>query len=155
MHPWISQPAYIFCPIPRTLYFTLHIIRLSGQPKACRVQERIHRIIRLKLGLPTLLVLRLLARDRKGPGGAIHLSIPVVIPNLCIPYIIPNLSIPLLVPNLRIPYLVPNQSIPLAVPNQSIPLVVLTPSIPLVLQMANLRTKGNTILNSLPVRYPI
>ena len=79
----------------------------------------------------------MLASDGNGPGVAIHPSIPLVIPNLSIPLVVPNLSIPL------------------AVPNPCIPLVVPDPSIPLVLQMANLTTKGKTMLNSLPVRYPI
>ena len=110
------------------------------------MQERIPRLIRLKLELPALPVLSVLASDRNGPGVAIHPSIPHVVPNLSIPLVVPNLSIPLVVPNL---------SIPLAVPNLSSPLVVPNPSIPLVVQMANLTTKGKTMLNSLPVRYPI
>ena len=101
------------------------------------MQETIPRLIRLKLELPALPVLSVLASDRNGPGVAIHPSIPHVVPNLSIPLVVPNLSIPLAVPNL---------SIPLAVPN---------PSIPLVVQMANLTTKGKTMPNSLPVRYPI
>lgn len=36
-HPRTPQPAYIFRPIPRTLHFTLHIIRVPRQPKACGV----------------------------------------------------------------------------------------------------------------------
>ena len=101
------------------------------------MQERIPRLIRLKLELPALPVLSVLASDRNGPGVAIHPSIPHVVPNLSIPLVVPNLSIPLAVPNLSSPLVVPN------------------PSIPLVVQMANLTTKGKTMLNSLPVRYPI
>ena len=110
------------------MYFTLPIIPLSGQPKACHVQERIPRLIRLKLELPALLVLSVLASDRNGPGVAIHPSIPQVVPYLSIPLVVPNLSIPLVIPNA---------------------------SLPLIVQMANLMTKGKTMLNSLPVRYPI
>ena len=79
----------------------------------------------------------MLASDRNGPGVAFHASILLVIPNPCILDVVPNLCIPLIVPNL------------------SILIVVLNSSIPLVIQMANLKTKGNTILISLPVRYPI
>jgi len=43
----------------------------------------------------------------------------------------------------------------LVIPNLSIPLVVPDPSIPLVVQMANLTTKRKTMLNSLPVKYPM
>ena len=46
-------------------------------------------------------------------------------------------------------------SIPLVVTNLGIPLTVPNPNIPLVVQMANLMAKGRTMLNSLPVWYPI
>ena len=101
------------------------------------MQERIPRLIRLKLELCAVPVLSVWPSDRNGPGVAIHLSIP---------HIIQNLSIPLVVLNL---------SIPLAFLSLSIPLVVLNLSILLVVQMANLTTKGKTIVNSLAVRYPI
>jgi len=44
---------------------------------------------------------------------------------------------------------------PPPIPNLSKPLVVPNPSIPLMVHMANLTTKGKTMLNSLPIRYPI
>jgi len=146
LHPRTSQPAYIFRCIPGTLHFTLHIIYLSGQLKPCPVHDRIPRLIRYKLKLLALLVLSLLAGDKKGPGLSIHPSMPLVIPNLSIPHVILNLSIPLVDLNL---------SIPLVVLNLSITLVVLNRSIPLIFQMANLMTKRKTMLNSLTVRYPI
>jgi len=117
--PPTPQPAYIFRPIPRTLHFTLHIIHLSGQPKPCRVQERIPRPIKPKLELLARQVLSVLAGDRNGPGVPIHPNILLVIPNLSIPLIVPD------------------------------------PSIPLVVQMVNLTTKRKTMLNSLPVKYPM
>ena len=43
----------------------------------------------------------------------------------------------------------------LVIPNLSIPLVVPDPSISLVVQMVNLTMKGKTMLNSLPVKYPM
>jgi len=101
------------------LHFTLHIIRLSGQPKPCRVQERIPKLIKPKLEVLALLVLSLLAGDRNGPGVPIHPNILLVIPNLSIPLVVPD------------------------------------PSIPLIVQMANLTTKRKTMLNSLPVKYPM
>ena len=58
------------------------------------MQERIPRLIRLKLELPALPVLSVLVSDRNGPGVAIHPSIPHVVPNLSIPLVVPNLSIP-------------------------------------------------------------
>ena len=79
----------------------------------------------------------MMASDKNGSGVGIHPSIPYVITNLSIPLMVPNLSIPLAVLDLSIPFVVPN------------------PSIPLVVQIANLTTKGATMLNSLPVRYPI
>ena len=119
------------------------------------MQERIPRLIRLKLELPAFPVLSVLASDRNGPDVAIHPSIPLVIPNLSILHVVSNLSIPQVVLNLNIPLVISYLSIPLAVPNLSIPLVVPNPSILLMVQMANLTIKGKTMLNSLPVRYPI
>ena len=92
------------------------------------MQGRISRLMRLKLELPARPVLSMLASDKNGSGVGIHPSIP---------YGIPNLSIPLMIPNLSIPF------------------TVLDLSIPLVVQISNLTTKGATMLNSLPVRYPI
>jgi len=79
------------------LHFTLHIIRLSGQPKPCRVQERIPRLIKPKLELLALLVLSVLPGDRNRPGVPIQPNILLVIPNLSIPLVVPDPSIPLVV----------------------------------------------------------
>ena len=119
------------------MYFILHIIHLCRQRKACGVQERIPRLIRLILECSTIPVLSLLASNRNRQGTAIHPSIPYLVSNLTILLIISNLSIPL------------------AVLNLSIPLVVSNLSIPLLVKIGNSTMKVKTMLNSLLVRYSI
>ena len=118
-HPRTPQAAYIFRPKPHTLHFTLHIIRLSGQPKPCGGQDRIPRLIKPKLELLTLLVISVLAGERNRPGMPIHRNTLLVIPNLSTALIGPELGIPL------------------------------------VIQITNLTMKRQTMLNSVPVKYPM